>query len=73
MGWALIKPAAYVAYALARGAIDGWYAYRFLDPSRLSAIELAISLAVMLAGFALLAAALIALDRWLGRTAASGD
>ena len=32
--WALIPPALYLAYALARGAIDGWYAYWFLDPSK---------------------------------------
>jgi len=39
--YALVMPAAYCAYALARGATDGWYAYPFLDPTRLSAAALA--------------------------------
>ena len=67
MGWALLPPAGYFLYALARGAADGWYAYWFLDPARQSASALAASVAIMLAGFAALAAALVAIDRRLGR------
>src|SRR3954453_5145843 len=67
-GWALLPPAAYCLYALARGSADGWYAYWFLDPSRQRANELAGGIVVMLIGFAALAAILVALDRRLGRS-----
>ena len=76
VGWALLPPAFYAAYALARGAIDGWYAYWFLDPAKQSIPELAASICVMIAGIAVIAAVLIALNRWLveGReTAPSSD
>src|SRR5918994_2993118 len=63
VGWALLPPGAYLAYALARGAIDGWYAYWFLNPAEQSSAELSASVAVVVAGFAAMAAALVALDR----------
>lgn len=63
--WALLPPALYAAYALARGAIDGWYAYWFLDPAKQSIAELLVSIAVMIAGIAAIAAVLVALNRWL--------
>ena len=66
IGWALLPPALYAAYALARGAIDGWYAYWFLNPAEQSTGELLASVAVMLAGVAVVAAVLVAVDRWLG-------
>jgi len=66
-GWALVPPLLYAAYAMARGAKDGWYAYWFLDPSQQGPLELATSIAIMLAGVALIAALLMWLDRWLGR------
>lgn len=65
ISWALLPPALYAAYALARGAIDGWYAYWFLDPAKQSMPELAASIAVMIAGIAAVAAVLIQLNRWL--------
>ena len=67
LGWALVPPALYAAYAMVRGAMDGWYAYWFLDPSQQAPLELAGSVALMIAGFALIAALLLWLDRWLGR------
>ncbi|HEX6217781.1 MAG TPA: Pr6Pr family membrane protein [Sphingomicrobium sp.] len=67
VGWALLPPVAYAAYALARGAMDGWYAYWFLNPSLQSPAQLAASIAALLAGFAALAAAMVAIDRRLGR------
>jgi hypothetical protein len=70
IGWALLPPTTYVLYALARGAADGWYAYWFLDPARQSAVELVASMAIMVVGFAALAATLVALDQWLGRVTA---
>ena len=65
--WALAPPAFYLAYALARGAVDGWYAYWFLNPATQTIGELAISIAAVLLLFSVIAAAAIALDRRLGR------
>jgi len=67
IGWALVPPALYAVYALGRGALDGWYAYWFLNPAEQSPAGLAASIAVMLAGFALIAGLLVLVDRWLGR------
>jgi hypothetical protein len=60
---AAIWPAAYACYALARGQIDGWYAYWFFDPSRqdfggMAAAIIGLSLLVAAIG-----AALVAIDR----------
>jgi len=71
VGWAILPPALYAVYALARGAIDGWYAYWFLNPATQSPAQLTLSIAVMLAGVSILAAALVGLDRWLGHSDAS--
>ena len=65
IGWALLPPALYAVYALARGAIDGWYAYWFLDPGKQSIPQLLVSMAVMVGGIGVVAAGLIALNRWL--------
>lgn len=72
IGWALAFPLLYVAYALARGTADGWYAYWFLDPRTLSAAALAGNLAVLLGVFLLVTALLIALDHWLSRSGGTG-
>ena len=68
IGWndlwrALAWPAGYFAYAMIRGAADGWYAYHFLDASALPAWALAINVAGLLAGVTVLASLLILLDR----------
>ena len=65
--WALIPPAIYLAYALARGAIDGWYPYYFLNPSLQTGGELALSIAGVLAVLAIIAACAIAVDMRIGR------
>ena len=64
--WALAPPGCYLAYALARGAVDGWYAYWFLNPATQTAGELAASIAGVLTLFAAIAAGAIALDQRLG-------
>ena len=72
--WALVPPALYLAYALARGAVDGWYAYWFLDPSKQGLGELGLSIVGVLAVFAVVAGLGIAADRRLparGRSGAS--
>lgn len=65
VGWALLPPALYAAYALARGAIDGWYAYWFLNPAEQSPGQLLAAVAIMICGIALVAGALVGLNRWL--------
>jgi hypothetical protein len=65
IGWALLPPALYASYALARGAVDGWYAYWFLDPTKQTIPALLVSVAIMVGGIAALGAVLIALNRWL--------
>ena len=62
----LPPPAAYLAYALARGAIDGWYAYWFLNPAEQDAGQMLVSVALLLCAVAVIAAVLVAADRWLG-------
>ena len=61
--WALLLPALYLAYALARGAMDGWYAYWFLNPASQTLGALSLSILGMLALFATIAALAIAVDR----------
>jgi hypothetical protein len=63
--WALLPPLTYCAYALGRGAADGWYAYWFLDPANQSVGELGTSIIVLLLAFAILSALLIAVDQSL--------
>ncbi|MPZ41023.1 MAG: hypothetical protein GEU95_23860 [Rhizobiales bacterium] len=65
--FALIFPLSYCAYALVRGAADGWYAYPFLDPSKLSAAQMAANMAGLMLGVWMVAVALIALAKLVGR------
>lgn len=67
LGWALAPPALYLGYALARGRLDGWYPYYFLDPAGQGVAGLALWLAGVMATFAIVAAGLIAIDRRLAR------
>ena|SRR5437868_1901069 len=68
LGWALLPPVSYAAYAFARGSVDGWYAYWFLDPTQQGISELMISVVIMIAGIAGMAAVLIIINRWLAAT-----
>ncbi len=61
--WSLVWPLAYFAYAMARGAFDGWYAYWFLNPSEQSLADLAISIGLLLLGVLVLAQILAGLTR----------
>lgn len=65
IGWAVLPPALYVAYAVGRGLIDGWYAYWFLNPAAQTPLEFIVSVGVLLCGLAAMATALIAVDRKL--------
>ena len=59
----VIWPLSYCAYALTRGAFDGWYAYYFLDPSHVSVAQLAASITVQSTGFLICALAFIGIDK----------
>ena len=63
--WALVPPALYLAYAIARGAVDGFYPYWFLNPATQSPGEIVTSIAVLLAAVAIIAAVLNIIDHWI--------
>lgn len=63
-GW-LVYPAAYGAYAVARGATTGFYPYPFLDAERLGFPAVALNLAVLVAVFGVGGLVLIGLSRAL--------
>ncbi|HEY0265601.1 MAG TPA: Pr6Pr family membrane protein [Rhizomicrobium sp.] len=63
----LVLPLAYCAYALARGAIEGWYAYGFLDAGQFGAAAVAINCGVIALAFGTMALALVGIDRLLAR------
>ncbi|MBE1205832.1 Pr6Pr family membrane protein [Aminobacter carboxidus] len=65
--WAAIPPLAYCAYAFARGAADGWYAYWFLNPEALNIKQLSASIVLLTAAFLVIAVTLVAVDRFLAR------
>lgn len=60
--WALAPPALYLAYALGRGAIDGWYPYYFLNPTLQTGGELGLSIIGTLFVFATIAGSAVAID-----------
>ena len=59
-----VYPAAYFVYALARGAINGWYPYPFLDVTTLGYLDVLINGCGMLLLFIAVASLLVALGRW---------
>ena len=71
--WALLLPAFYLAYALGRGAIDGWYAYWFLNPASQTIGALSLWILGMIALFATIATIAIAVDKRIAAGAAKGD
>lgn len=62
MKWALAPPAIYLAYALTRGAFDGWYPYYFLNPTLQTPAELGLGIIGTLFVFATVAGSAIAID-----------
>lgn len=72
LGWrdaprALVFPAAYLAYALARGAVEGWYAYYFLNPAQQGWVQFLVSVAAILGGVMAAAWLVIGFDKLLAR------
>ncbi|WP_266156468.1 Pr6Pr family membrane protein [Dyella silvatica] len=67
LGYWLLYPAAYFLYVLARGAVNGWYPYPFLDVSALGYAQVWIDGLAVLLAFVVVAVLLIALGRWQAR------
>ncbi len=67
----VIWPLGYCAYALTRGAIDGWYAYYFLDPTRVTVAQLAFSIGTQSAAFLVCAFVFVAVDKALAARASA--
>jgi hypothetical protein len=63
--WAIVPPALYCIYALARGAADGFYAYWFLNPAIQAPAQMLASMLVLLAAGAAIAAVLVTIDHWI--------
>lgn len=63
--WAVVPPLGYCAYAFARGAADGWYAYWFLNPETLNLKQLSASIALLTLAFIVVATTLVGIDRLL--------
>ena len=63
--WALVPPLVYCAYALARGAADGWYAYWFFNPTTQSPAQIATTVTMLLAAFLTVSLVFVAIDKWL--------
>lgn len=59
----LIWPAGYAVFAMARGALTGWYPYPFLDIGQLGLGAVAVNMAAIVAAFAVLGYALNALGQ----------
>ncbi len=72
-GLLIIWPLAYCAYALTRGAFDGWYAYYFLDPSHVTLMQLALSIVAQSAAFLVCAIVFVALDKALAARAGAAS
>lgn len=65
---AMAWPVAYCVYALARGAVDGWYAYWFLNPVEQGWPGALASIALLSSAFFVLALLFVAVDRRTGDT-----
>jgi hypothetical protein len=64
-----LYPAAYFAYVLARGAVDHWYPYPFLDVTKLGYLLVLVDACVVLLVFVVVALLLVALGSWQVRRA----
>lgn len=61
--WWAIFPALYLPYALLRGAMDGKYAYPFIDVTKLGAGQVALNAVLIAIGFVVAGYALVWIDR----------
>jgi hypothetical protein len=61
----MILPLGYCAYAMARGSVEGWYPYPFIDVARFGAGAVALNCLCLGVAFAVMAYGLVWLDRRL--------
>ncbi len=66
-----IWPFGYAVYALARGAVDGWYAYFFIDVPSLGYPQTLLNILFLGLGFAAAGALFVAAGRYSGRRASA--
>jgi hypothetical protein len=57
----LVYPIAWAVLTVARGAVDGWYPYPFLDPANGGYGQVAITIVAITAGFVALASITVAI------------
>lgn len=67
VGWWVIYPLVYFAYALLRGHLLGLYPYPFINVEKLGYPQVFINAGGILLGFVLIALLVVGLDRWRGR------
>lgn len=67
--WWLAYPVAYLVYALARGAVDGFYPYPFIDVATIGLERVLMNAMGLLVGFAVLGQLFVFLDGVLGAAA----
>ncbi|WP_242125801.1 Pr6Pr family membrane protein [Sphingobium sp. Sx8-8] len=65
--WWAVFPGAYLPYALLRGAMEGTYAYPFINVARLGIGQVLLNALTIAAGFLIAGYALLWMDRLLGR------
>jgi hypothetical protein len=63
--WALMPPLLYAIYALARGSVDGFYAYWFLHPGTQAPLQMASTIVVLLAAAGVISGVLLTIDHWI--------
>ncbi len=63
----VIYPLAYGVYAVARGAVDGKYAYPFIDVAQIGWLQAAINILLLAVAFLVAGFAMVWLDRLLGQ------
>jgi hypothetical protein len=67
IGYWLLYPAAYLVYALARGAVNGWYPYPFIDVTTLGYPRVLLNAIGVLLAFVVVAAILLVAGHWQAR------
>jgi hypothetical protein len=68
VGYSVVYPLLWLAFTLARGAVDGWYPYPFIDVGELGYARVTLNVLGITVGFVALAAGALGLDRLLTRS-----
>jgi hypothetical protein len=68
VGFSIVYPLLWLAFTLARGAVDDWYPYPFIDVGELGYARVTVNTLGITVGFVALAAGALGLDRLLARS-----